>query len=178
MLTVLTLTVFVDLITAVVIGIFIKNLVTLDQLSTLQLDGVVLSNGKDRHGELPAEEESALQKCDGRVVMLRINGPLSYGVSRALTARLNGFRQFDGAIVDLKDASLVGLSTTMLIEEFVRAARARHAPVYLVGLNERNKTELARLGLLELLDSNHLVDKASEAFAQLQLGNETGVKIG
>lgn len=167
MLTVLTLTVFVDLITAVVIGIFIKNLVTLDQLSNLQLDGVVLSNGKDRHGELPAEEESELQKFDGKIVLLRITGPLSYGVARALRGRLNRFRQFDGAIVDLKAAALVGLSTTMLIEDFVRTACERNAPVYLVGLNERNKIELARLGLLDLLDSDHLVDKASEAFARL-----------
>ena len=178
MLTVLTLTVFVDLITAVVIGIFIKNLVTLDQLSTLQLDGVVLSNGKDRHGELLAEEESELQKFDGKVVLLRIKGPLSYGVSRALTGRLNQFRQFDGAIVDLEAAALVGLSTTMLIEDFIRTARERSAPVFLIGLNERSRTELARLGLLDLLDPNHLVDKASEAFAQLELGSETGVKIG
>ncbi len=176
MLLVLTLTVFVDLITAVVIGIFIKNLVTLDQLTTLQLDGVVLSNGRDHHGELPADEESELQRFDGKVVLLRIKGPLSYGVSRALTGHLNRFSQFDGAIVDLKAASLVGLSTTMLIEDFVRAARARGVPVYLVGLSTRNKAELTRLGLLDLVDPNHLVDEASEAFARLEPSRVTAVK--
>ena len=176
MVTVLTLTVFVDLITAVVIGIFIKNLVTLDQLSSLQLDGVVLSNGKDRHGELPAEEESELQRFDGRVVLLRVSGPLSYGVSRALAGRLNQFSQFDGAIVDLKAASLVGLSTTMLIEDFIRAASNRNASVYLVGIGERNKNELTRLGVLDLLAPDHLVNTASEAFALLGSGSHSGAR--
>lgn len=178
MLTVLTLTVFVDLITAVVIGIFIKNLVTLDQLSTLQLDGVVLSNGKDRHGELPEEEESGLQRFDGKVVLLRISGPLSYGVSRALNARLNRFRQFDGAIVDLEAAAFVGLSTTMLIEDFIRTARERNAPVYLVGLSGRSKVELERLGILELLEPSHLLGTVSEAFAQLERNGGGGARNG
>lgn len=174
MLIVLTLTVFVDLITAVVIGVFIKNLVTLDQLSTLQLDGVVLSNGKDRYGALPAEEEAELQKFDGTVVLLRIKGPLSYGVSRALTSRLNQFRQFDGAIVDLETAALVGLSTTMLIEDFVRTARERSAPVFLIGLDRQSKAELTRLGLIDLLDPEHLVGSAAEAFARLKSRSGAG----
>jgi len=178
MLTVLTLTVFVDLITAVVIGVFIKNMVTLDQLSTLQLDGVILSNGKDRHGELPPEEEAALKQFGGKVLLLRIRGPLSYGVARALNARLNQFQHFDGAVIDLEAATFVGLSTTMLIEDFIRAARGRDASIYLVGLDQRNKSELQKLGILDLVPDDHILDEASSAFEKLDNDDGHDTRVG
>lgn len=170
---VLALTVFEDLITAVVIGVFIKNLVTLDQLSNIQLDGVVLSNGKDHHGELPPDEEAELQALDGKLLLLRITGPLSYGVARSLSARLNHYHGFDSAIVDLKAAIFVGLSTTMLIEDFIRKACERNASVYLVGVNRKNRSELQKLQVYELLPPDHEVADVAEVLQKLKYRYET-----
>ena len=164
---VLVLTVFVDLITAVLIGVSIKNLVTLDKLSSLQLDGVVLSNGRDRHGELPHDEEAGLQAFNGRVLLLRIVGPLSYAVGRSLNERLSLYRDFDGVVIDLKDTAFVGISTTMLLEEFIRKTKARGAEVFLIGLSERNRQELAQLEILNMVDKDHQKATAAAAFSQL-----------
>ncbi len=84
MLVVLFLTVWVDLITAVFVGVFIKNMVIIDKLSEMQLGSVILTDGSDDNIPLNDNERDELMFYNGGALLLKISGPMCYGTDRSL----------------------------------------------------------------------------------------------
>ncbi len=143
------LTVFVDLITAVFVGVFVKNLVTIDKLSHLQLGSVVLSDGRSDTDGLRENERAFLERHAGEALLLRITGPVSYGVGRGLARRLQQFTRFRTLLVDFTEAAIVGISTAMLVENLIDKALADGAEVKLVGVHGHALNELKQMGVIE-----------------------------
>lgn len=165
MLTVLLLTVFVDLITAVIVGVFVKNLVTVSKLSDLQLGNVVFSDGVAGVERLPAVEREALEHYGGRALLLRITGPVSYAVGRGLSRRYKQSAPHERLLIDIGDASIIGISTVMVLEDLVRKARARDVDVYLIGADNHLNRELQKLDLIGLVGRDHCADSVEQALA-------------
>jgi len=167
MMTVLLLTVFVDLITAVFVGVFIKNLVTIDKLSDLQLGMVVFSNGLHDADRLPEPERRALASHEGEVLLVRITGPISYAVGRGLTQR---FRQNLGdaklLLIDIADASIIGISSTLVLEDFVRKALSTGVTVKLIGVQADQHRELQQMGLVDLVGRANCVASVEAALGR------------
>ncbi len=160
---VLLMTVFVDLITAVLVGVFISNLITIERLTSIQLDHVYLTDGTEaRDKGLPVDEQR-LEAQHGAVLLLRIKGPLSFGVGRGLRQCLSGYESYRVMIIDLTDAYLVGTSTAMIIDDLIRTELANGRDVVLVGISEKAQANLARMGTLECLDKNRVLTTMSEA---------------
>lgn len=78
------LTVFVDLIVAVGVGIFIANILTIERLSALQARHVKAISDADDAVQLSHEERDLLNRGDGRVLLFYLSGPMIFGVSRAV----------------------------------------------------------------------------------------------
>ncbi|MCB1894993.1 MAG: SulP family inorganic anion transporter [Zoogloeaceae bacterium] len=163
MILVFALTVFVDLITAVFVGVFIKNLVTIEKLSHLQLGGVVLSDGlRDVEG-LVESDRRRLAAGDGEIVLLRITGPVSYGVGRGLKQRV---RQYDACrtlVVDISAATIIGVSTLIVLEELVRSALARGAAVKVIAATGAEARALEQVRLRELVGDGNCVPSLEHA---------------
>lgn len=165
MLTVMLLTVFVDLITAVFVGVFIKNLVTISRLSDLQLGSVVISDGIDELDRLPPEESRLLSQHPGAALLIRVTGPLSYAVGRGLNARVR--RKVRGSrmlLLDLSGASIVGISTAMVLVDLVRNALSEGVVIKLMGADLPRHEELVRLGLLDLIATENRITRIEDAF--------------
>lgn len=79
MLLVLLLTVFVDLITAVLVGMFIANIVTLDRLTNIQLDNITFAKVSDITAN---GTHNISPKILDTTLLLTIEGPVSFAVSR------------------------------------------------------------------------------------------------
>jgi sulfate permease, SulP family len=165
MTTVFLLTVFVDLITAVFVGVFIKNMVTINKLSDLQLGTLVISDGVLDLERLPVEQSKVLSEHAGEPLLLRVTGPLSYAVGRGLNHRL---RQKLGdnklLLIDIADASIVGTSTAIVLEDLVRNALGKGIKVQLIGANKANHSELWQIGLIDLVRKENCLTQIDEAF--------------
>jgi len=163
MLLVLFLTVFADLITAVFVGVFIKNLVTVNKLSDLELGSVVMSDGANDAERLTQPERDLLERHAGRAVLLRITGPVSYAVGRGINARFEPYRDHAALFIDIADAAIVGISTVMVLENLVRSARTNGMAVRLIGADREVHRELQQLGLMDLVGSENCLKSVSEA---------------
>ncbi|WP_339643218.1 SulP family inorganic anion transporter [uncultured Porticoccus sp.] len=154
MVLVLFLTVFVDLITAVLVGVFLSNMITVERLTTIQLDNVHFKSGEVT-GPDPDPVDEWLASQQGRVALLSLAGPLSFGVGRGLRRRLAGHVSHEIIIVDLTGAQLVGTSTAMILDELIRNEQHHQRYVLLVGISEQTNADLKRLGALQFLDERH-----------------------
>ena len=159
------LTVFVDLITAVFVGVFVKNLVTISKLSDLELGNVIISDGTNDQEGLRKKERKALEQYAGGAVLFRITGPVSYAVGRGLSLRFEQFKNRKLLLVDIAQASIIGISTTMVIEELIRRAISQGTHIKLVGLHPGTHHELKTLGLETLVGSENCCDSFAEALA-------------
>ncbi len=111
---VIALTVLVDLMVAVGLGVFIANIITIEKLSRIQSQRnmQVISDIDDKI-PLGSEEKSILEKNRGEIALLYFSGPLIFGMSRALARERNSLNAFKKILIDLTDVPT--LDTTMLL---------------------------------------------------------------
>ncbi len=153
MLTVLVLTVFVDLITAVFVGVFIANMVTVDRLTDIQLDNIGLSL-----------LDSDADTDDGqRTALLEINGPMSFGVARGINRRLAELKGHQRLVIDLSNAVFVGVTSSLTILDIIEDELRNDRVVFLIGVRQSIvNTQFERLGIFDLLGPNQILESLEE----------------
>ncbi|MEX2326652.1 MAG: STAS domain-containing protein, partial [Pseudomonadales bacterium] len=145
MLGVLLLTVFVDLITAVFVGVFIANMITVERLTNLQLDNVRLVDDFDQ--EL---RESGVETEFEDILLLELKGPMSFAVARGLNRRLAEQGEHKTLIIDLTRAQLLGVTTSLVVLDVIEDEQAKGRTVVLVGVDSPAIAEsFERMGIFE-----------------------------
>jgi len=160
---VLLLTVFVDLIVAVGVGVFIANILTIERLSTLQSQEVKLITDTDDDVRLTEEQKRLLDRGQGRVLLFYLSGPMIFGLSKAIAREHNAMHEGDALVMDLSDVPLLGVTASLAIENAIRDAHDRGLQIYIVGASEKIQRRLQRLGLMDLILAEHLIDDRTTA---------------
>ncbi|MEM8809732.1 MAG: SulP family inorganic anion transporter [Cyanobacteria bacterium P01_G01_bin.38] len=149
---VMFLTVFVDLITAVAVGVFVANLLTIQNLSDLQIKSLkTVSSPFDPQANLSDLEKQLMAQSRDRILLFSLNGPMSFGAAKGISRRMGIVGKYDVLILDLTEVPMLGVTAALAIENMVKEALAKRRTVFLVGLNGQVQTRLERLGLLYLL---------------------------
>ena len=162
---VITLTVFVDLIVAVGIGLFLANVMTITRLSELQSDDVkAVTDPKKTDLEMTALEKELLISAAGKVLLLHLKGTMIFGTSRAISRKNSQFEDCMALVIDLKDVPHLGVSSALALEEamldMVNAGRS----VYVVGTEDQQPIKrLATMGVLQKIPAENITDKRSKA---------------
>jgi SulP family sulfate permease len=160
---VLGLTVFVDLITAVVVGVFVANLLTIKNLTDLQLQEMkAVTQG---YGEtwLSPEERVLLESAHRQVLMFRLEGPLSFGAAKGITKRMGVVEHCSVLILDLSDVPRLGVTALLAIETMLKDALAQRRQVFLVSREGQVQQRLYSLKVVQQLSPMYKVASRQEA---------------
>lgn len=160
---VIALTVFVDLIAAVGIGVFVANILTIDRLSQLQAQDVRAVTDADDEITLTETEKSLLDQAAGRVLLFHLSGPMIFGVAKAIAREHNAVRHCEALIFDLSDVPHIGVTSSLAIENALKDALDDEREIYIVGATGQIKRRLERLGLFSLIPAEHLLMDRTEA---------------
>lgn len=163
---VMFLTVFVDLIVAVGVGVFIANILTIERLSNLQSEEVKTITDTDDAIVLNEQEKQLLDQANGRVLLFYLSGPMIFGVSKAIAREHSAMKDADVLILDLSDVPLLGVTASLAIENAIKEAVEKGRQVFIVGATGKIKRRLERFGILQLLPPHHLVMDRTEALRQ------------
>ena len=163
---VLLLTVFVDLIVAVGVGVFIANILTIERLSNMQSETVKAISDADDAIDLTPEEKSLLDQANGRVLLFYLSGAMIFGVSKAISREHNAIKDCDVIVLDLSDVPMMGVTASLTIESAIREACEKGRQVIIVGATGKIKKRLENLGVLSLLPPHHLMIDRKEALQQ------------
>lgn len=148
---VIGLTVFVDLIAAVGVGVFIANVLTIDKLSELRSKSVKTITDADDEIILSPEERQILNVAKGRILLFHLSGPMIFGVAKAISRQHNAINQYDVLILDLSEVPLLGVTSSLAIENAVGEAVDNGRQVFIVGAAGKVKRRLERLGISNLI---------------------------
>ena len=164
MLLVFGLTVFVDLVTAVLAGVFLANIITVKRLADTQVAAVqVISDADDEHDLLSPRENEVLRQAAGRILLYHFNGPVSYGAAKGIIQKLQQAQTHDALILDFSRVPMIDVSTAMAIEDMIVDSQAASREVYVIGTNDVVHNVLSRMQILRLLPERCLHEQREPA---------------
>ena len=166
---VIALTVLVDLIAAVGIGVFVANVLTIDRMSTLQSRKVKTISTTDDDVELSDEEQQLLDRASGMVLLFQLAGPMIFGVAKAISREHNAIGNCQAVVFDLSEVSHLGVTAAIALENAVKEAMEVGRDVFMVGVSGSTENRLRKLKLLERLPEGHLT---SDRLSALRLAVE------
>ncbi|MFP4412457.1 bicarbonate transporter BicA [Coleofasciculus sp.] len=152
---VVLLTVFVDLMIAVAVGVFIANILTIENLSKLQSNAVKAITDADDQIVLTDEEKRILDVANGRVLLFHLSGPMIFGVAKAISREHNAIANYDVLIVDLGEVPILGVTSSLAIENAIQEAIDQGRDVIVVGATGKIKSRLEKLGIAGLIPGHH-----------------------
>ena len=162
---VIGLTVLVDLIVAVAVGVFVANMLTIDRLSQKQSDVVKSISTADDNLDLPQEEKALLDAGKGRVLLFQLTGDMIFGVAKTIGREHNAIGQCNAIVFDLGAVSHLGVTAALAVENAVEEAVKAKRHVYVVGAAGTTRKRLEALKLFELLPADHTQLSRGEALA-------------
>lgn len=137
MLVTLTLTVFVDLIMAVAVGIILASLINARRLAEEQLKTVKQGSLPDELDHLTEEERALLRRADGKVLVTILQGTYSYASARELARRASP--RLTGVEVCVYDFTQVGYmdtSAALAVQELMVLTHENGQKILISGLSK------------------------------------------
>ena len=144
MVLVLGLTVFVDLITAVGVGVVIAALAFVKQLADRQLTDLDVTD--EPRGQ---KERELLESAGGRVAVFEFTGPLSFGAAADLSHRaaMSVEDSTKALVLDFQSVPYLDASSARAIGAVSTFAESADIEMYSAGLNEDSADVLAAYGV-------------------------------
>jgi SulP family sulfate permease len=144
-------TVSVDLITAVLVGIAVAAFLALRTLAR--------SSGVHRE-ELPAPAEPG----DERIALFRLEGALFFGAAERMLQRVGALRDVDVVIIRMSQLQLLDATGAQVVTELIHALERRGVTVLVKGIQGRHLELATRVGVISSLrHRNHLFDDLAAA---------------
>jgi SulP family sulfate permease len=163
---VIILTVFVDLITAVAVGVFVANILTINRLSAIQEQDVNAISTADDSINLTPEEKVLMSEADGRVLLFQLSGPMIFGVSKAISREHTAIAECEALVLDISDVPHLGVTSSLAIENAIQDALDMGRQVFIVGASGQAKRRLEKLGVLAAIPPQNLLGDRKEALRQ------------
>ena len=164
MLATLGVTVFVDLITGVAIGLIAAGMAHARQLEYLELDSVVSVPLLDRTFFAGEDDMTTDDPFAARIGMVRLNGSFTVASSHRLVVVIGAdIKDHEVVIFDFSRATHFDDSAAMVIEQLLDVAESEHTEVIVMGLSGSVAHTLYTLNILQNIPEDRLVETVEEA---------------
>ena len=153
MVMVLSLTVFVDLITAVVAGVVVAAVAFVKQVADAQLAAAAGEND-DSEESLSDAEIALLKECGDRLTYFDLGGPLSFGAAADLGHHVReriSQKHHTSLVLDFGRVPFMDVSAVRAVETIAQDAAHAGKHLYVCGINDDVAANFEGLGVSEHL---------------------------
>ncbi|TQF70556.1 SulP family inorganic anion transporter [Pseudoalteromonas luteoviolacea] len=150
---VMLLTVFVDLIVAVGLGVFISNIMVIERLSRVQEQHVKAISDSDTDEDVPLSkhEKSLLEKAQGKLLFFYLSGPMIFSVSKAIARQHRQISEYKTMVLDLSDVAMLDVTVSLAIENAISDAVDANVQVFIYSPNQETTEKLNKINVREKL---------------------------
>ncbi|PMM64993.1 sodium-independent anion transporter [Vibrio lentus] len=154
---VMLLTVFVDLIIAVGLGVFISNILIIERLSREQARQVKSISDGDDEDDIPLtdSERQLLDTANGKVLFFYLSGPMIFSVSKAISRQHSSISDYEAMILDLTDVPMIDVTVGLALENAIKDALDAQCEVYLLCPNENTRQQLEKFHVIDLVPESN-----------------------
>lgn len=166
MFTVFGLTVFVDLVTAVAIGMIMSSFLFMQRMVDLQLNSITAITSPGEESPLTKEETQFLKEANGRILLFHIAGPMSFGAAKSTARRLAKFDEYDVLVLDLSDVPQVDFTSCRTLEDMLLGAQNTGRDAFLVGCKQQVCRMLLTQGVIDKSNEDRLMTRRVDALKE------------
>ena len=164
MLLTLGLTVFVDLVTAMAIGLIAAGMTHAQQLETLELDSVISVPLLDRTFFSEYRDMALTDPYSARVGLVALKGNFTVASSRKLVEVIGeDIKDLEIVIFDFTDTTYLDDSAAMVVERLMNVATEKQTEFVVIGLSETIADTLRTLNILQQAPASQVVGTLDEA---------------
>jgi SulP family sulfate permease len=176
---VMLLTVFVDLIAAVGLGVFISNILIIERLSREQVRQVrTISDTDGDDVPLNDSERALLDRANGRLLFLYLSGPMIFSVSKAISRQHTSVSDYEVMILDLTDVPMIDMTVGLALENAIKDAQDAQCEVFLLCPNVQTQRQLEKFNIVDLVPSGYTYSHRYEALqAALKYLDNNDIKV-
>ena len=157
------LTVFLNLVTAVAIGLIAAGMAAARQLERLELDSVVSVPLMDR-AFFPGDETLGADPFSARVGLVALRGNFTVASSVKLINTISlDIRDHEVVIVDFSETVYMDDSAALVVEQLIDIAIAENTECVVMGLEGLPAAALQGLNVLKAVPADHVVANLDEA---------------
>ena len=173
MLVVLTMTVFVDLLQAVAVGMVMASILFMKKMSdVVEQKSSVGSVDTFAREEAWSDEQNISEKVRQQVYIKHFDGPIFFGFASKLQEMVNALPKLTVVIMRMPRVPYIDQSGIYAIEDAVIALKARGIIVLMTGIQEQPKAMLENIGLISgLIPTEHLFEDFPQCIAALEVGS-------
>jgi SulP family sulfate permease len=155
MVTVLLMTVFVDLIMAVAVGMVMASFIFMKRMTDLQLKNAVATTSATEEVPLNEEEGSIMESAKGDILLYHLEGPMSFGAAKGMARRLASFDHYKALVLDLTHVPQVDFTSARALDDMIHDAQDNGRHAFLVCKRPALKKFLERQGVIGNLAEGH-----------------------
>jgi SulP family sulfate permease len=176
---VMLLTVFVDLIAAVGLGVFISNILIIERLSREQVRQVrTISDTDGDDVPLNDSERTLLDRANGKLLFLYLSGPMIFSVSKAISRQHTRVSDYEVMILDLTDVPMIDMTVGLALENAIKDAQDAKCEVFLLCPNVQTQQQLEKFNVVDLVPDGYTYSHRYEALqAALKYLDNKEVKV-
>jgi len=163
MVVVLALTVFVDVITAVAVGIVLASLAFVKEMAELQVDSIKTVSDPDHVQMFDPETAQMMRENRDRIMFLHLSGLISFGAANELLRKFSTTGNYQVLIIDLLDVPKVDGSAALALEEVIQQATEAQKVVFIVGLTYAVARLMGHMGCLDQVRETERFEGRAEA---------------
>ncbi|MEK6634054.1 MAG: SulP family inorganic anion transporter, partial [Nitrospirota bacterium] len=152
------MTVLADLIMAVAVGLVLASVLFVKRMADLELMNLRIITAQTPESPLTNEEAAVLSRHEGRIILIHIDGPMSFGSAKDMVRRLEGvsrWNSFAVVVLDLSAVPTIDGTAALAVEDMIHMAASHHQHLVLVGMQPTVTEVLEGLGVLRLVPSGH-----------------------
>jgi SulP family sulfate permease len=172
MLVVLSMTVFVDLLQAVAVGMLLASVLFMKKMSdVVEQKSSVGSVDSFAQEEAWSDEQIISEKVRQQVYIKHFDGPIFFGFASKFQEMTNALPEVTVVIMRMPRVPYIDQSGIYAIEDAVIALKARGIIVLMTGIQEQPKAMLENIGLIPgLIAYEHLFENFPQCISALENG--------
>ena len=172
MLTVLIITVSIDLLLAVGVGMVMASFLFMQRITEMQIASMkaVRMPGDDSQYEraLSSAETEIMNQADGKIVLFHMSGPMSFSSAKALVRRHAATVDYDIMLLDLSDVPNIDFTTSRALEDIITDTISAGRHIFLVGACENVCTTLEQQGITNHFETGNMYQNRLDALLHAQ----------
>jgi SulP family sulfate permease len=147
--------VFVDLITAVAVGVIMASMVFMQRMVNLQLESITAMTDPPPEAPLSEAEREILTQARGQILLFHPGGPMSFGAAKEMARRLAAFDNYDALVIDLGNVPQIDFTSSRALDDMIPDAVDRGRTAFLVGARPKVSDMLLKQDSLRFVPKDY-----------------------
>jgi SulP family sulfate permease len=163
MFTVLIVTVTIDLLLAVGIGMVMASFLFMNRMTEMQISNIKTITEIDEETPLSEEEQEIFEETKGKIMLFHLSGPMSFSSAKAMVRRHAGTAGYEVMLLDLTSVPSLDFTSARAIEDIIVDTKSAGRDIFLVGAREAVCNMLEKQKILRHFNTGHMYQSRLDA---------------